>query len=226
MVLRELASQFSDDEFSVTELGVSVSDSQQVLMTASTGRYHLTLANPAHEPSSPQAARRGGTEAVGPDAGEPSQLLRVGDLAKLTGKTVRAIHHYEELGLIEPVGRSKGHYRLFDVETPVRIRWISKLQSLGLSLGEIRALVRSRQASPSALQAAGQLRQMYEEKLAEVRSRLSELTALEHELQASLSYLDACGTSCTPELGPTDCAQCDRHTEEQEHSDLISGALV
>lgn len=153
------------------------------------------------------------------------QLLRVGDLAKMTGKTVRAIHHYEELGLIEPVGRSKGHYRLFDGETPVRIRWISKLQSLGLSLGEIRALVRSRQATPSALQAAGQLRSMYEAKLVEVRSRLAELTALERELQASLAYLDACGTSCTAELGPTDCAQCDRHAEE-EHSDLISGALI
>ena len=159
------------------------------------------------------------------EAGEGStqQLLRVGDLAKMTGKTVRAI--YEELGLIEPAGRSKGHYRLFDAETPVRIRWIGKLQSLGLSLGEIRTLVRTRQASPSALQAAGQLRRMYEEKLVEVRSRLAELTALERELSASLSYLDACGTSCAPELGPTDCAQCDRHAEEQ-HSDLISGALV
>jgi MerR family copper efflux transcriptional regulator len=207
--------------------------SSLVLMTASTGRYHLTLAHPAGERPASAATPR-----LGDEANEPSQqLLRVGDLAKITGKTVRAIHHYEELGLIEPVGRSKGHYRLFDVETPVRIRWISKLQSLGLSLGEIRALVRTRQATPSALQAAGQLRGMYEEKLVEVRSRLAELTALERELQASLAYLDACATSCTPELGPTDCARCDRHADgdrhsdtdrhaEEQHSDLISGALV
>lgn len=207
--------------------------SSLVLMTASTGRYHLTLAHPAGERSASLAA----SPRLGHEANDPSQLLRVGDLAKITGKTVRAIHHYEELGLIEPVGRSKGHYRLFDVETPVRIRWISKLQSLGLSLGEIRALVRTRQATPSALQAAGQLRGMYEEKLVEVRSRLAELTALERELQASLAYLDACATSCTPELGPTDCARCDRHADgdrqsdtdrhaEEQHSDLISGALV
>jgi MerR family transcriptional regulator, copper efflux regulator len=196
-------------------------------MTASTGRFHLTLAQPVGEQTSAIAVPRAG-QAV---AECSPQLLRVGDLAKMTGKTVRAIHHYEELGLIEPVGRSKGHYRLFDAETPVRIRWIGKLQSLGLSLGDIRALARSRQASPSALQAAGQLRRMYEEKLVEVRARLSELTALERELQASLSYLDACGTSCTPELGPTECAQCARHPEgdrhaEEQHFDLISGALV
>jgi MerR family copper efflux transcriptional regulator len=193
-------------------------------MAASTNRYHLTLARPT-EPGvlvPPAAAPRLDAEAM--EAAE-QQLLRVGDLAKMTGKTVRAIHHYEELGLIEPVGRSKGHYRLFDEETPVRIRWISKLQSLGVSLGEIRTLVRSRQASPSALHAAGQLRRMYDEKLVEVRSRLAELTALERELAASLAYLDACGTSCTPELVPTNCAQCDRHAEDQ-HSDLITGALV
>jgi MerR family copper efflux transcriptional regulator len=193
-------------------------------MTASTNRYHLTLARPTESGVlvPPTAAPRLDAEAM--EAAE-QQLLRVGDLAKMTGKTVRAIHHYEELGLIEPVGRSKGHYRLFDEETPVRIRWISKLQSMGVSLGEIRTLVRSRQASPSAQQAAGQLRSMYEEKLVEVRGRLAELTALERELAASLAYLDACGTSCTPELVPTNCAQCDRHAEEQ-HSDLITGALV
>jgi MerR family transcriptional regulator, copper efflux regulator len=210
-------------------------------MAASTGRYHLTLARPA-EPSSGAVSASptvaGGTAAAVGVSFEPEvcedgaqHLLRVGDLAKLTGKTVRAIHHYEELGLIEPVGRSKGHYRLFDTETPVRIRWISKLQSLGLSLGDIRTLVKNRQASPSALQSASQLRQTYEAKLVEVRSRLAELTALERELTASLAYLDACGTSCTPELTPTSCAQCDRHAEgdrhaEEHYSDLISGALV
>ena len=200
-------------------------------MTASSGRFHLTLAHPelpraADASGGDRAASRAGASPEA-EAGplDVQQLLRVGDLAKITGKTVRAIHHYEELGLIEPVGRSKGHYRLFDPETPVRIRWISKLQSLGLSLGDIRTLVRNRQASPTALQAAGQLRRMYEEKLVEVRSRLSELTALERELSASLAYLEACGTSCTSELVPTHCAQCDRHAEE-EHTDLISGALV
>jgi MerR family transcriptional regulator, copper efflux regulator len=195
-------------------------------MTAPSARYHLTLATLpiADVPIAnlPAESRAGRDEAA--DVAD-AQLLRVGDLAKITGKTVRAIHHYEELGLIEPAGRSKGHYRLFDAETPVRIRWISKLQSLGLSLGEIRTLVKSRAASVSAQQSAGQLRKMYEERLVDVRARLAELSALEQELEASVAYLDACGTSCTPDLVPTHCAQCERHAEEHE-PDLISGALV
>lgn len=195
-------------------------------MSPPSGRFHLRVAAPANEPQV-AAAVAAEVPAQAPAEATPAELplLRVGDLAKTTGKTVRAIHHYEELGLIEPVGRSKGHYRLFDADTPVRIRWISKLQSLGLSLSEIRTLVKNRQASASAQQAAQQLRRMYEERLVEVQARLKELSALEHELQASLSYLDSCGTSCAPELLPTSCAQCDRHPDAHE-PDLISGALV
>lgn len=192
-------------------------------MGSTSDRYHLTLlgaedARPAEgRTAEPRPAR---------DAEDSSEeLLQVGDLARLTGKTVRAIHHYEELSLIEPAARSKGHYRLFDREALVRIRWINKLQSLGLSLGEIRTLVRNREGSASAQQSADQLRRTYEAKLVEVRGRLQELAALERELEASLAYLSSCGTSCAPELAPTDCAQCDRHPETEE-PELISGAMI
>jgi len=183
----------------------------------SSERYHLTLVGSSLGASEPRSVEA--TES----ADEP--LLQVGDLARMTGKTVRAIHHYEELGLIEPVGRSKGHYRLFEREALVRIRWIHKLQAVGLSLAEIRTLVRNRNGSLSAQQSADHLRRTYEVKLVEVRARLEELTALQRELEASLAYLDSCNTSCTAELVPTDCAQCARHPETEE-TDLISGAMV
>ena len=86
-------------------------------------RRHLAIAPHAEAPSSPEHEF------------EEEQLLQVGELAKATDKTVRAIHLYESMGLIEPVRRSKGRYRLFSPDTKVRVRWISKLQSLGLSLG-------------------------------------------------------------------------------------------
>lgn len=191
---------------------------------SSSERYHLTLVGSSVAGAEPAAAVEPRSAA---EAGESVEapLLQVGDLARMAGKTVRAIHHYEELGLIEPVGRSKGHYRLFEREALVRIRWIHKLQALGLSLGEIRALVRSRHGSASAQQSADQLRRTYEAKLVEVRARVEELTALQRELEASVAYLDSCSTSCTAELAPTDCAQCDRHPETEE-TDLISGAMV
>jgi DNA-binding transcriptional MerR regulator len=186
---------------------------------ANSNRFHLTVAFPAAETDASRVPDDDANSLV------PRELLRVGDLAKLSGKTVRAIHHYEEIGLIEPVGRSKGHYRLFDPETLVRIRWINKLKSLGLSLSDIRGLVQLRQASPSAMTSADHLKQIYADKLSEVRQRLSELQELENELEAALSYLDLCNTLCAPALSPTDCAHCDRHGETRS-ADLIAGALA
>ena len=55
------------------------------------------------------------------------QLLRVGELAKRTGKTVRAVHLYEELGLLAPAVRSKGGFRLYPGKAVKRIDWIQKL---------------------------------------------------------------------------------------------------
>ncbi len=158
---------------------------------------------------------------------DESLLLQVGDLAKATGKTVRAIHLYESLGLIEPVRRSKGRYRLFLPDTKVRVRWIGKLQSLGLSLTDIQAIVQQRQSSESARNAARELREVYKTKLEDVRKAIREYRVLEEELAASVEFLEACDSACTSGESPTGCAQCNRHPEPSEPAtDLILGARV
>lgn len=150
-------------------------------------------------------------------------VLLVGDLAKATGKTVRAIHLYEDLGLLKPSDRSKGRYRLFGPDALVRVRWIAKLQSLGFSLSEIQELVRAQGGSESAKLAAGRLREVYLEKLAATRSKLDELAQLEAELVESLHYLNACDSSCEPRLPVEACPRCERHRETQM-PDLVAGA--
>src|SRR6185437_705066 len=71
------------------------------------------------------------------DVRERRELMQIGDLARETGKTVRAIHLYEELGLLAPAARSKGRFRLYTREALTRIRWIGKLQEMGFSLTDI-----------------------------------------------------------------------------------------
>src|SRR5882757_5536808 len=75
------------------------------------------------------------------DARERRDLMQIGDLARETGKTVRAIHLYEELGLLAPAARSKGRFRLYSREALLRIRWIGKLQDMGFSLADMRTVV-------------------------------------------------------------------------------------
>src|SRR5690349_23832958 len=92
---------------------------------------------------------------------EDEKLLQVGDIAKATGKTVRAIHHYEEVGLLRPHARSKGRYRLYDQAALTRIRWIGKLHDLGLSLSQIQEMVQIWESAPSAVGAMTRIRAIY-----------------------------------------------------------------
>ena len=65
--------------------------------------------------------------------------LRVGEVARRTGLTVRTLHHYDQLGLLVPSGRSDGDYRLYDADDLRRLLAIQHLKSLGLSLDDIAA---------------------------------------------------------------------------------------
>ena len=155
---------------------------------------------------------------------QPEEFLQVGELAKNTGKTVRAIHLYENLGLIEPARRSEGRYRLFTPDAETRVRWINKLQNLGLSLPEIQALVENRASSETALSAANHLGQLYREKLEEVRKKLSDLHALETELNASIAYLDGCESVCQGHSAVHACQACNSHVDSTP--ELVLGASV
>jgi DNA-binding transcriptional MerR regulator len=154
---------------------------------------------------------------------EADKLFQVGDIAKATGKTVRAIHHYEELGLLRPHARSKGRYRLYDASALVRVRWIGKLHDLGLSLAEIQQMVSTWESSPSAPGAMSQMRRLYEQKLEDTRAQIARLATLERELVASLDYLDTCDTCCDPAELVAACADCNHHGEERAEPELVAG---
>src|SRR2546425_10905098 len=84
-----------------------------------------------------------------------SKHLKVGDLAKQTGKSVRALRLYEELDLLHPVARSNGGFRLYDDSALTRIRWIELLQEAGLSLHQIQDLLKAWRGGRSAPPAEG-----------------------------------------------------------------------
>ena len=70
------------------------------------------------------------------------RLLRIREVAAETGLTTRAIRYYEELGLLEPAGRSDGAYRLFDGSDLERLRFIKGLRDdAGFSLLQIGQLL-------------------------------------------------------------------------------------
>lgn len=156
-----------------------------------------------------------------PRAKQPARAtLRVGDLARKSGKTVRALHLYEEIGLLVPIERSKSGYRLYDAEAVTRVRWISKFQELGFSLSEIRDIARQWEQGASAPGEMARVETLLRDKLAEAREQIERLRTLERELVASLDYLETCPT-CDPRRIADACSACDMHAEEQP--DLVAG---
>lgn len=136
--------------------------------------------------------------------------MKIGELARKTGKTVRALHLYEELGLLAPA-RSDGGFRLYGPDELARVYWISKLQDMGFKLGQIRGLLEAVAASASAPEAMQGVRELFQSKLSETREQISKLTVLEHDIVESLNYLEAC-RSCE-EPSHVACMECgeDRH---------------
>lgn len=78
-------------------------------------------------------------------------LMKVGELARSTGLTVRTLHHYDDIGLLKPSGRSQAGYRLYDERDVARLHGIQALRQMGLSLTEIGALYEGRGAAPQAI---------------------------------------------------------------------------
>ncbi|WP_426078496.1 MerR family transcriptional regulator [Janthinobacterium sp. PSPC3-1] len=64
-------------------------------------------------------------------------LLKIGELARLTGLTVRTLHHYDSIGLLSPSARTQAGYRLYQHGDMDRLHRIMALRRFGLSLAEI-----------------------------------------------------------------------------------------
>lgn len=143
-----------------------------------------------------------------------SKLLRVGELAKCTGKTVRAIHLYEELGLLRPAMRSEGGFRLYYRNAVTRIDWVVKLQAIGFTLSEIQDFVREFEAASSGRDAACRAREVFAQKLDDIRQQIARLQAIESDLVDALGYLDVCH-DCSPTYAPTECTECSHHGHER-----------
>ncbi|WP_256639414.1 MerR family transcriptional regulator [Streptomyces murinus] len=68
-------------------------------------------------------------------------LLTIGELARATGLTVRTIRYWSDEGVLTPVTRSPGGYRLYDAQGVARLELIRTLRELGLGLDDVRQVL-------------------------------------------------------------------------------------
>ena len=137
--------------------------------------------------------------------------LRIGDLARATQKTTRALRLYEELGLLMPGMRTAGGFRVYGPDAIERVRWIGKLQDLGFTLQQIQELIEATAQERIPREAMSRVHGIFHEKLDEVALQIARLSQLQHELVGSLAYLETCGVCEVDAHGAQECASCHQH---------------
>lgn len=69
------------------------------------------------------------------------ELFSIGELARRTGLTVKAIRYYSDRGLVPPTDRSPAGYRRYDVAAVARLDLVRSLRELGFDLGTVRQVL-------------------------------------------------------------------------------------
>ncbi|CAI7977130.1 MULTISPECIES: MerR family transcriptional regulator [unclassified Parafrankia] len=98
---------------------------------------------------------------------------QIGDVAERVGLSLRTVRYYEEAGLLMPVGRTVGGFRLYDDDAVDRLFLIKKMKPLGFTLEEMRSLLVLRDELEEA--------DLPAERRAELQARLATWVALAEE---------------------------------------------
>jgi MerR family transcriptional regulator, thiopeptide resistance regulator len=134
--------------------------------------------------------------------------VNVGEVAALAGVTVRTLHHYDQIGLLSPSGRSAAGYRLYAPADLDRLHQVLVYRELGFSLEDVAALLDD--ADP-----VEHLRRQHRLLLERLGRTQAMVAAVEKEMEAR-----AMGVPLTPEerfevFGDFDPDQYDEEVQER-----------
>ncbi len=113
----------------------------------------------------------------------------MGQVAALAHLTVRALHHYDEIGLLSPSDRTAAGYRLYSDADLERLQQILFYRELGFPLNQVAAIL-----DGGAADAASHLRTQHRLLLERIKQLQAMLGAIEKTLEAQQM-----GVRLTPE---------------------------
>ncbi|MFI5485678.1 MerR family transcriptional regulator [Micromonospora echinaurantiaca] len=132
----------------------------------------------------------------------------VGQVARLAGVTVRTLHHYDEIGLLSPSGRSGTGYRRYDDADLERLQHIRYYRELGFPLEEIAAILGDPASDPTV-----HLRRQHELLTVRIKRLQEMVTAIEFAMEASKMNIQLTPEERFEVFGDFDP---DAHAEEAE----------
>ncbi len=128
---------------------------------------------------------------LAPSPVAPSPVpLKIGAVARRSGLPIKTIRFYSEEGLIHPVARSDGGYRLFSEEVFAELKLIRTLKAMEIPLQEVRQILESRR---SGVCTCATLQDTIRFKVGEIEQKIDALRDLHRELEDLLSRWQDCG---------------------------------
>ncbi|GAA1318089.1 heavy metal-responsive transcriptional regulator [Leucobacter albus] len=101
--------------------------------------------------------------------------MRIGQLAEATGTTTKTLRFYEETGLLPPAERLASGYRDYAEDAVGRIGFIHRGQAAGLTLGQIRQILKIREHGQTP---CSHVQGLLGQRMGELDAQISELLAL------------------------------------------------
>ena len=106
--------------------------------------------------------------------------MKIGALSTATGVPIDTIRHYEREGLLPEAARTESNYRIYTPAHVQRLSFIRHCRGLDMTLQEIRALLRFKDAPDAD---CGEVNTLLDEHIGHVAHRIRELRALELQLR-------------------------------------------
>ncbi len=117
---------------------------------------------------------------------------QIGVVAERSGVPVKTIRFYCDQGLLQPVSRTEGRYRLFDDSVYAELSLIRTLRAMEIPLDTIRSVLEARR---SGLCTCENLQATIRSKAGEIQQRIEDLQSLQTELTRLLNSWESCGGS-------------------------------
>ncbi len=101
--------------------------------------------------------------------------MRIGELAAVTGTTTKTLRFYEDSGLLPPAERTGGGYRDYGDDAVSRLDFIRRGRAAGLTLAQIREVLRIRDAGAAP---CAHVYALLDDRLADLDQQIADLQAL------------------------------------------------
>jgi DNA-binding transcriptional MerR regulator len=107
----------------------------------------------------------------------------IGEISRLVELSQRTIRYYEEIGLLHSVRRIENGKRVYTDKDVRRLKFISRLKVLGLSLAEMVELEKIYRKQRNNREILPKLLQILDERAAQIDERVAQLVALKMEIR-------------------------------------------